>query len=411
MSTYKLFILIVLSVIPALAATSLLAKIVILIMITTFLTIITIEKWGVTLKKENNIEKLGVLFVTVLTTILITQGVSTPWLILLIEIQTYIILSGASWLRGSPKLIFTEACITYVFPAALSTFTMSIGLIVYMYSGLNSVYSSMFISLAMLIKIGAVPFYIWVKTVYRGISWSGIIILGIMNKVGIITILSLNIPSGYSIYLLVGVLTVAVGSILASNQLGLKELWGFSGVASMGLIIAFLLLVSGKKYSSLLLYSPIEETLLLLITYSLSLLSFISLTNIISLNNQNEINFKSPALNKSTVEIYILVLALIGVAGIPPFAGFAIKFILLSEILNSSAGSSALIILILNLPLIMAYLRLINKVIQLEPNTYYHNITNKLVLCSTNNKLAITMALINILISLLILIKIGFNNW
>jgi len=178
----------------------------------------------------------------------------------------------------------------------------------------------------------------------------------------------------------------------------------------MGLIIAFLLLVSGKKYSSLLLYSPIEETLLLLITYSLSLLSFISLTNIISLNNQNEINFKSPALNKSTVEIYVLVLALIGVAGIPPFAGFAIKFILLSEILNSSAGSSALIILILNLPLTMAYLRLINKVIQLEPNTYYHNITNKLVLCSTNNKLAITMTLINILISLLILIKISIKS-
>ena len=45
-----------------------------------------------------------------------------------------------------------------------------------------------------------------------------------MNKVGIITILSLNILSGYSIYLLVGILTVAVGSILASNQLGLKEL-------------------------------------------------------------------------------------------------------------------------------------------------------------------------------------------
>ena len=45
-----------------------------------------------------------------------------------------------------------------------------------------------------------------------------------MNKVGIIVILSLNMPSGYTIYLLVGILTVAVGSIMASNQLGLKEL-------------------------------------------------------------------------------------------------------------------------------------------------------------------------------------------
>ena len=240
MLIYLIIILFILSVIPALVVTSLLAKIVILILITALLTVLIIEKWKVTLKGENNIEKLGVLFVTILITVLITQGVSTPWLILLIEIQTYVILSGASWLRGSPKLIFTEACITYVFPAALSTFTMSIGLIIYMYLGLNSIYPSMFISLAMLIKIGAVPFYIWVKTVYRGISWSGIIILGIMNKVGIIVILSLNMPSGYIIYLLVGILIVALGNVVASNQLSLKELWEISKVALMCLIITFL---------------------------------------------------------------------------------------------------------------------------------------------------------------------------
>ena len=94
---------------------------------------------------------------------------------------------------------------------------------------------------------------------YKGISWSGIIILGIMNKVGIIVILSLNMPSGYTIYLLVGILIVALGRVMASNQLGLKELWEISEVALICLIITLLILTVIPVYyvyTCLKLYSP-----------------------------------------------------------------------------------------------------------------------------------------------------------
>ena len=53
-----------------------------------------------------------------------------------------------------------------------------------------------------------------------------------MNKVGIITILSIksiHIPSGYSIYILVGVLTVVVGITLALIMI----IWGLMLISSM----------------------------------------------------------------------------------------------------------------------------------------------------------------------------------
>lgn len=381
---------------------SLLAKITLFLLLIASFTIATLENWT---HSSNLKEKLGLLITIIVTTIIISQALATPWVIILIEIQTYVMLSSSSWLGGNPKLIFNEACLTYMFPAALSTFTMCAGFIVYLQSGLNSAYPSIFISLALLIKIGAVPFYVWVRTVYSGISWSGIILLGILNKIGIIIILSSNIPSGYTIYFLIGILTIIIGSIMASNQMGLKELWGFSGIASMGLIVVLLHVAKINIYSGTLIYSFTHEIIIFITIYSLSLLAFICIINKINSNNQNKINFNLPILNKSMTHVYIMILSLLSVAGIPPFAGFIVKFMLLSEISNLTTGNLTILILLFNLPLIMAYLRLINKLIQLESDKYYYSIPNKTRIPIEVIKLAIIVTLINIIAGLLIILK------
>ena len=382
---------------------SLLAKITLFLLLITSFTIMTLEKWSYA---ENLREKMGLMIIIIITTVLISQALATPWIIIIIEIQTYIMLSSGSWLKGSPKLIFNEACLTYMFPAALSTFTMCIGFIVYLKSGLNSVYPSIFISLALLIKIGAVPFYIWIKTVYRGISWSGIIILGILNKIGIIVILSANIPSGYTIYFLIGILTIVVGSIMASNQIGLKELWGFSGIASMGLILVLLYVAKLNNYSSTLIYCFIDQIIIFLTIYALSLLAFICIISKANINSQNQINFSIPKLNKSMTHVYVMILSLLSVAGIPPFAGFIVKFMLLSEISSLTTGNLTVLILLLNLPLIMAYLRLINKLVRLESYKYSYNIFSETRIPKRITQMAVTITLINMLASLLIVLRL-----
>ena len=381
---------------------SLIAKSLLFLLLTSTITIWVIENINSIL---NAGEKVGILTIIILTTIIISQNLATPWIIVLIEIQTYIMLSSSSWLKGTPKNSFNEACITYVFPAAFSTFTMFGGFLLYLHLGLNSLYPSILISLALLIKIGAVPFYTWVKTVYGGISWSAIIVLGILNKVGVVIILTYNMPSGYSIYLLVGIFSILVGSIMASNQVGLKELWGFSGVSSMGLIIILIFMARKTNYSNSLIYTFNQEIIIFLVVYALSLLPFIAVINTIGLNNQNSINFYLHKINKSTIQSYILIISLLSIAGIPPFAGFAIKFILLSEISNLGTGSLAIVILFLSLPLIMAYLRLVSKLTRLEPSTYYYNLNQQKVSLKLSS-LAIFFSLVSLLISMSILLHL-----
>ena len=381
---------------------SLIAKSLLFLLLISAISIMTMENINSSLNRG---EKICILTIIVLTTVIISQNLATPWIIILIEVQTYIMLSSSSWLKGAPKNSFNEACITYVFPAAFSTFTMFGGFLLYLYLGLNSLYPSIVISLALLIKIGAVPFYTWVKTVYGGISWSAIIVLGILNKVGVVIILSYNIPSGYTMYLLAGIFSVLVGSIMASNQVGLKELWGFSGVSSMGLIIVLLFIARKTNYSNSLTYTFNQEIIVFLVIYALSLLPFMAVVNTTGLNSQNNINFYLHKVNKSTIQTYILVVSLLSVAGIPPFAGFVIKFILLSEISNLGTGSLAIVILFLNLPLIMAYLRLVSKLIRLEPAVYYYNLSQQKVPAEVNS-LAIILSLVSLIISLVILLNL-----
>ena len=192
---------------------------------------------------------------------------------------------------------------------------------------------------------------------------------------------------------------------MASNQIGLKELWGFSGVSSMGLIIILLFIARKTNYSGSLIYTFNQEIIGFLVIYALSLLPFIAVINTTGLNNQNSINFYLHRINKSTIQAYILIVSLLSVAGIPPFAGFIIKFILLSEISSLGTGSLGIIILLLNLPLIMAYLRLISKLTRLEPIIYYYNLNQQKIPIEMNS-LAIILSLISLVISLSILLTL-----
>ena len=173
----------------------------------------------------------------------------------------------------------------------------------------------------------------------------------------------------------------------------------------MGLIIILIFMARKTNYSNSLIYTFNQEIIIFLVVYALSLLPFIAVINTIGLNNQNSINFYLHKINKSTIQSYILIISLLSIAGIPPFAGFAIKFILLSEISNLGTGSLAIVILFLSLPLIMAYLRLVSKLTRLEPSTYYYNLNQQKVSLKLSS-LAIFFSLVSLLISMSILLHL-----
>ena len=72
---------------------SLIAKSLLFLLLTSTITIWVIENINSIL---NAGEKVGILTIIILTTIIISQNLATPWIIVLIEIQTYIMLSSSS---------------------------------------------------------------------------------------------------------------------------------------------------------------------------------------------------------------------------------------------------------------------------------------------------------------------------
>ena len=189
---------------------------------------------------------------------------------------------------------------------------------------------------------------------------------------------------------------------MASNQVGLKELWGFSGVSSMGLIIVLIFMARKTSNSNPLIYSFSQEIMIFLNIYALSLLPFLIIINMIGFKNLNSINFYSQRINKSTIQLNILIISLLSVAGVPPFAGFTIKFIFLSEISHISTGSLVITILLLNLPLMMAYLRLISKFILSRSIINNYSLISQKISIKTN-LIPILFSLINLTVSLIIL--------
>ena len=118
--------------------------------------------------------------------------------------------------------------------------------------------------------------------------------------------------------------------------------------------------------------------------------------------------YKKP--NKNGIEGYLIIICLLSVAGIPPLGGFITKYILISEICNNKGGIISVIILLVNLPLIYTYMRIVFFIKKTNSNFKYIKIDSNIKLEKLNKinklnnlKLSLLYILINISSSLLII--------
>jgi NADH-quinone oxidoreductase subunit N len=185
-------------------------------------------------------------------------------------------------------------------------------------------------------KLGLVPFHFWVTDVYSRCSLSSLMYLGIIPKIAFFTlfykILHFWFPFSQSIFpkslfIFITLLTLywANMSALASKTLG--KILGYSSMGQM----AYLLLVC--------LVSSIEQSAYLIGLYHLLVyaISFMILLGVFLLLK------KSPhlpqesligSMSKNDCLTLLAIVALLSLAGIPPFPGFFSKFFILSSLVK-----------------------------------------------------------------------------
>ncbi|WP_338364267.1 NADH-quinone oxidoreductase subunit N [Candidatus Xenohaliotis californiensis] len=197
----------------------------------------------------------------------------------------------------------------------------------------------------LLFKMGCVPFHMWTPDVYQGSPMFVTVLLSTASKVAIIAPLIHLIPllqtaavMFYSVFKLIAISSIILGSLAALYQSNLKRLVAFSSVAHMGyvvLLIAFLLnqnlgSVNNNYFSVIMLY------IFSYIVFTLGFLSFISLSTKSNRDSSDyelsnlEISVQHPLTN-----VLAVILLMSGVA-IPPLSGFFAKFYVLNLVVENS---------------------------------------------------------------------------
>ena len=260
-----------------------------------------------------------------------------------LELQTF----SSYILISKNKIKGAEAGLKYFVLGGISSgfFLLAISILLsYGYSlYLSDIYNNILILiiLSLFFKLSLFPFYFWIPDIYEGSSWPVIGIL-LLPKISIISILiKFNYYYNNSIFIIIAILSIIIGSLGAFNQSKIKRFLAYSGIAHIGFILLSIIFYS---YDICLLYLfiyIISISILLSITFYTDefIISIIHVNNII----------------KITWAIVIL-----SMAGIPPFSGFIVKFLILLITLTNNYYFSSLLIVGISIIGVSFYLRIVN---------------------------------------------------
>lgn len=206
------------------------------------------------------------------------------------------------------------------------------------------------VCISLLFKLAAAPFHLWVADVYEGSPTAITAFFAITAKIAaasaLIRILELHITI-FELLPLIAILSLVVGSFSAMRQVKLKRLIAFSGVANVGWFL--LALITGQW--DLLIVHLVVYILLSVCLFSIFVLPLFrthpnleyrqrikqnnsehlidhgtdSLT-IKYISDLNQLNKTNPSLALA------MVIALFSLAGIPPFAGFYSKYLIINAL-------------------------------------------------------------------------------
>lgn len=241
-----------------------------------------------------------------------------------------------------------------------------------------------FVIFSLAIKLALAPTHVWSLDVYEGSPTMSTFFFAVVTKLSFFVFLvrisytiSLTCSITYKFYgILIGILSVFVGSFGGLRQRKLKTLLAYSSVSHMGYVL--LAFSAGSSFGA-------EMLLFYLVIYLLSGLGvwFILLATRVNQKNYNEKFTKELgdlALLRDSNPAFALALALtiFSIAGIPPLIGFFAKIGIFLSVLHAQYYFVALLAILCSVISTFYYLRII-KISYFENilvGTLYYPIVN-----------------------------------
>lgn len=193
----------------------------------------------------------------------------------------------------------------------------------------------MLIVFAMLFKVSAAPFHFWAPDVYEGSPALVTAFMSTLVKVAAFgafyKLMSTTFVYAFNkvepLLVVSVVLTLAIGNLLALSQTNFKRLLAYSGISHAGYLMLLILCAPAQPAGALFYYT---------LAYSLSTLAAFAIAiPVFKAAGSEEIDAFNGLASKNPLAAAAMSMAMLGLAGIPPFAGFLGKYYIFTQALQS----------------------------------------------------------------------------
>lgn len=273
----------------------------------------------------------------------------------------------------------SEAAAKYILFGAVASAVSLYGISL-IYGAASSTYISQIISVessAMLVtgviltlagvlyKLAAFPVHAWAPDTYEGAPHEASVFLGTASKVAAVGLLlrvlamaGTNTEHLKTILVVVSILSMSVGNLSALFQTDFKRLLGFSAVAHAGYLLLGLLSFSKLGAAAAIFY---------VLTYVPIVVCAFLVISALSHNGKNpSIEDLGGLYKRSPLMGLVLLVAMFGLAGIPPTPGLAGKWFLFSAVIESGELWLVLVAAV-NATISLYYYLLVVKAAYLHP--------------------------------------------
>jgi NADH-quinone oxidoreductase subunit N len=237
------------------------------------------------------------------------------------------------------------------------------------------------ICLVFLVKIGTFPFHSWIADIYEGAPLSSTIIFSYLPKLALFDVLIRIIKIfGYVskdiefLLVFIGLSSVLIGSFLAFNQERLKKFLIYSSISLTGFPLIVLGLNNEESIYSIYFFI-IFYTLLSILSWSSYILCYKLLGNKEIDEDTKPLqitDFAGFRVTCGTFWSLFYIFIFFSVAGLPPLAGFFLKFLIVFELIKNSFFSVGIFLIFFSTISIYYYIKLIKLIFFEKPHFTKH---------------------------------------
>nr|YP_009648548.1 NADH dehydrogenase subunit 2 [Tetraphleps aterrimus]QCE31835.1 NADH dehydrogenase subunit 2 [Tetraphleps aterrimus] len=199
--------------------------------------------------------------------------------------------------------------------------------------------------ISMMIKMGIPPFHFWFPQMMSNMSWMNCLIMMTWQKMAPMFIMS-NINSKY--IMIIAMMATIVGAIGGLNQTSLRKIMAYSSINHMGWMMMCM------KYNN-------NMWLIYLIMYSI-----MSTMVVIAFNNKSMMFINQMQNNKTMMEKINLMLLMMSLGGMPPMMGFAMKWMVIQNMMNSTNYMMLVMMLMVSLLTLFYYMRTMSTMMMIN---------------------------------------------